>query len=383
MNSIASALDRSPETFLELYDGLPFADVVDWISGGGFRDAEVRAALESSASHLDFEGFAALLSPAAAPFLEEQAQRARALTRMRFGKTVQIYAPMYLSNECASICTYCGFRRDNQIARLTLTPAKALAEADILYSRGIRHLLLLTGEDYRRTPVDYLEECVALLSQKFASISIEVYPLKQNEYERLRVAGLDGLAVYQETYDRDRYHEVHIGGMKKRLQYRLECPERAGRAGLRKLAIGALLGLSDPAAEVFFLGIHARFLMKRFWQTQLSISLPRLRPAAGTGAGEPLSDERFVQYLTALRLFLPDAGLTVSTRESATLRDNLVQICATSLSAGSRTDPGGYSGGTAGEQFSIEDHRSVAEVSAALRAGDLEPVFTDWAHLLK
>ena len=374
----------SAESFEDLCEQLDFAEVAARISGPGtYSESAVRRALDRPEGGLFPEDLAALLSPAAAPFLEEQAQKARDVTRRRFGSTMQLYAPLYLSNECASVCTYCGFRRDNEIRRLTLSPERARSEAQILLDQGIRHILLLTGEDYRRTPPAYIEDCVRLLARDFASVSIEVYPLEVEDYARLREAGVDGLAVYQETYDRKRYHEVHTGGMKKNWSFRLKCPERAGEAGMRKIAIGALLGLSDPAAEVYMLAQHARFLMKKFWRTQFSLSLPRLRPAAGVSPNPSLSDRRFVQYLTALRLFLPDVGLTLSTRESEELRDNLARICITMMSAGSKTDPGGYSGGDAGEQFSIEDRRSIAEVSASLETLGLEPVFSDWAYVMK
>ena len=373
------------ESFVDASDRLDFGAIAEQLSdrAAAFTAGDVRRALDHGEGLRQPEDLSALLSPAAAPFLEEQAHRAQAVTRRRFGRTMQLYAPLYLSNECASICTYCGFRRDNQIRRLTLTPRRAVAEARILKDQGIRHILLLTGEDYRRTPPAYLEECVRLLSEDFSSVSIEVYPLETEDYSRLREAGVDGLAVYQETYDRQRYHQVHTGGMKKNWAYRLACPERAGEAGIRKIALGALLGLSDPAAEVYMLGLHARFLMKRFWRTQFSISLPRLRPAVGVSPNPSLSDRSFVQYLTALRLFLPDVGLTLSTRESPELRDNLAKICITAMSAGSKTDPGGYSGSDAGEQFSIEDTRTVAQVRAALESMGLEPVFHDWAYVMK
>ena len=324
--------------------------------------ADVREVLDRFESKLSLEDFGILLSPAAGEFLEELAYKARFITRKRFGNTVGLYAPLYLSNECRSSCTYCGFSYDNDIRRITLSPEQIRQEADILYEQGLRHILLLTGEDYKRTPVDFIARAGRELSERFASVGIEVYPLKEEDYVLMREHNVDWLAVYQETYDPLRYRQVHLRGMKKRLEYRLDCPDRAGRAGMRKISIGALLGLSDPAAEVFFVGLHARHLMRTFWQTQISVSLPRLRPAAGFNSVPALSDRRFVQYLTALRIFLPDVTLVISTRESPTLRDNMVDICVNFMSAGSKTDPGGYSDQGATEQFAIEDNRSVAEV---------------------
>ena len=369
--------------FSEIYGAMDFQGIAESIASNRSA-AGVESILEREAEELTLEDFATLISPGAADYLEALAHRAREITRRRFGNTMQIYAPMYLSNECHSTCTYCGFSFGNKdIRRLTLTPEKARTEAELLHAQGIRHVLLLTGEHYRATPVEYLGEVCSRLNDLFPSISIEVYPLEEADYEKLRVTGVDGLAVYQETYDPVRYREVHIGGVKKRLEFRLDCPDRAGRAGIRKIAIGALLGLSHPAAEVYFLAAHARWLMKYYWRTQISISLPRLRPAEGFESVPELSDRRFVQYLCALRVFLPDAGLILSTRESPLLRDNLSDICITTMSAGSRTDPGGYSDSGAAEQFSIEDTRSVDEIKSMLEAKGLEPLFTDWTRVMK
>lgn len=366
--------------------------------------ATIPRALDSAARgvELDLDDLIALLSPAADEHLEAMARAAEHITRKRFGRVIQIYAPMYLSNYCHSTCTYCGFSSGNQIKRLTLSVPRAIAEARLLHDAGIRHLLLLTGEDYKETPVDYLAEVCGILSgadavselesspisksssaPRFSSISLEVYPLKEEDYRMLRTRGMDGLAVYQETYDPARYAEVHLGGMKKRMQYRLDCPDRAGRAGMRKIAVGALLGLSDPAADACFVALHARHLMKEYWQTQVSLSLPRMRFAEGVEELPEVSDRAYVRYLFAMRLFLPDAGLNLSTREPQSLRDRLSTLCITHMSAGSRTEPGGYSGQDSTEQFAIEDHRSIAEVSAMLEQNQMEPVFVDWSPVLK
>lgn len=345
--------------------------------------ASVEQALSRAPGDHSEQDLIALLSPAADPYLEEMAQRSATITAQRFGRAVVLYAPLYLSNLCYSQCTYCGFSFGKEIRRLQLSVDQAAAEAALLYDQGLRHILLLSGEAYRETPVDYIAECVERVAQSFASVSIEVYPLKTDQYAALRQRGLDGLAVYQETYDPDRYREVHLKGIKRRMEYRLDCPDRAGEAGLRRIAIGALLGLSDPAADVFFVAMHARYLMHRYWQTQISLALPRLRPAAGLSQTPAIYDRAFARYLFAMRMFLPDAAITLSTRESATLRDRLAGIVATQLSAGSRTEPGGYSGSGAAEQFEIEDRRSIAEVRDALLARGLDPVFTDWVPALK
>ncbi|MBI3396670.1 MAG: 2-iminoacetate synthase ThiH [Spirochaetia bacterium] len=368
------------ETFLDLWSRRDFKETTRWLSSCT-RD-QVEDAL-SRPGRLSLDDFGALLSPAAAPYLEHMAVIAESLTRQRFGRTIQLYAPLYLSNECRSSCTYCGFSYGNQVKRRTLSIEEAAADADILYADGIRHILLLTGEDYARTPVSYIGQAAERLSRKFASVGIEVYPLKEDDYRMLRDSGVDTLAVYQETYDPERYREVHLRGMKKRLEYRLETPDRAGRAGVRKIAVGALLGLSDPMTDAFFTGFHAQYLMMRYWQTQISISLPRLRPAANVSHLPSLADTDYARFFFALRIFLPDAGLTLSTRESAELRDGLARICITQMSAGSKTEPGGYSGSDAAEQFEIQDNRSVAQVAGMIRSLNMEPVFVDWAAALK
>jgi len=347
--------------------------------------SQVESVLQSAKAGktLSIDDLHILLSDTADALLEEMAVVARDITLRRFGRTMQMYAPMYLSNICYSNCTYCGFAYHNKIKRLTLTPAQIVADADVLYNQGMRHILLLTGEAYRETPVEYIGAACESIRDKFPSISIEVYPLKETDYRYLRQKGVDGLTVYQETYDPVRYKEVHLKGMKSNMTWRLDCPDRGGRAGLRKLSIGALLGLSDPTAEVVSLATHARYLLKNYWQSQLSVSLPRLRPAEGLTDVPHIADRQYVRYWLALRLFLPDAGLTLSTRESSQFRDQMMQICITQVSAGSHTEPGGYSGLDSTEQFSIDDNRSIAEVAKAIEAIGKEPVFTDWVTILK
>ncbi len=369
--------------FTENYAALNFQEIGRWIRS--CTESDVQRALEraSGSGALLPDDIRALLSPAAAPFLEDMAVLARRITRQRHGNIIQIYAPLYLSNECRSSCTYCGFSYENDIRRHTLTMDEILRDAEQLYAQGIRHLLLLTGEDYKRTPVSYIAEAASRLAGKFSSISIEVYPLKGSDYAMLREHGVDGLAVYQETYDPDRYSQVHLRGMKKNMNFRLECPDRAGLAGMRRIAIGALLGLSDSATEVYYCAQHARYLMKNYWQTQISVSLPRLRPAEGLSSVPIVGDASYVQYLCALRLALPDAGIVLSTREGARFRDHMAGICITQMSAGSKTEPGGYSGMNTTVQFETEDRRSIAEFCEALERNGLEPVFTDWSPVLK
>lgn len=332
---------------------------------------------------LSEDDFFILLSRAANPFLEEMAALARSITLQRFGRTVLLYAPLYLSNVCYSTCTYCGFAFGHNIRRRTLTIDEVLAEADVLHRQGIRHILLLTGEAYRETPVSYIGEAASALSSRFPSIGIEVYPLKEEDYAALREKGVDGLTVYQETYDPVRYGQVHPKGMKSLMNWRLDAPDRGGRAGLRRLSIGALLGLSDPGAEVAALGLHARYLLHRYWQSSLSVSLPRLRPAADVHDLPAVPDRDYVRYWLALRLLLPDVSFVLSSRETARFRDHMMDICITQVSAGARTEPGGYTGSEATEQFRRSDERSVADMAASVAASGKEPVFTDWAPVLK
>jgi len=387
--------------FSSVYSGCDFDEIAVRISGeeafsrasnrremeagrpSAFDADDVKRALSFDPEPLDVEGFMALLSPAADPFLETMARRANEITRRRFGRTVQLYAPLYLSNECRSSCTYCGFSYENKIRRRTLTLDEIRNEAKVLHAQGIRHILLLTGEDYRNTSLAYIAQAAKTLSDDFASIGIEVYPLKRDEYSLLRENGVDALTVYQETYDPVRYREVHLRGVKQKMLYRLDAPDRAGEAAFRRIQIGALLGLSDPAAEVFFVGIHAKHLLKRYWKTQINVALPRLRSAAGFESVPGIPDRMFVRFLVALRLFLPDAGIVLSTRESARFRDSMAGICVTTMSAGSRTDPGGYSGLESERQFEIDDARSVGEIVTALRNQNLDPVFVDWACEMK
>ncbi|MBW1997617.1 MAG: 2-iminoacetate synthase ThiH [Deltaproteobacteria bacterium] len=321
-----------------------------------------------------------LLSPAASSYLEEMAQRALGLTQQRFGRVIQLFAPLYLSNVCTNRCAYCGFNSTNPVKRLTLTTEQAEEEGRYLHQQGFRHLLLVSGEAPEVVSLPYLEAILENLTPLFSSISIELYPMDSKAYEQLISSGVDGLVVFQETYDQRRYMEVHLGGRKRDYLWRLETPERGGVAGFRNLGIGALLGLSNWRVEGFFLGLHARYLMKNFWRSRVNISFPRIRPAASDyQLPSPVSDLHMVQLLTALRLFLPDAGLVLSTREPPSLRDNLIPLGITSMSAGARTAPGGYTQGAEAEaQFDISDHRAPGVVAEVIKQRGYEPVWKDW-----
>ncbi len=329
---------------------------------------------------LELDDLAALLSPAAESSLAVMAQRSAQLTRQRFGNVIQLYAPLYLSSFCTNRCAYCGFSAGNAMPRRVLSFEEAEAEAMILHDRGFSHILLVSGEAPAKVGVEYLETVALRLRDKFAAIAIEVQPLETDEYARLFAAGITSVAVYQETYDRTVYDQVHLAGKKRDFDYRLATPERAATAGLREVGIGALLGLSDWRAEGLAMGHHLSYLRKAFWRTGLTVSFPRIRPAKGEFAPlMPVSERDLTQLIFALRLFDPDLGLYLSTREEARYRDGMLGLGPTRYSAGSCTVPGGY-GDTAatGAQFEIGDQRSLDEVSEAIRAKGLDPVRKDW-----
>jgi 2-iminoacetate synthase len=327
---------------------------------------------------------AVLLSRAASARLEELASVAHETTIRRFGPTVRLFAPLYLSNECVSVCTYCGFSADNDITRRTLSVPEVVAEGEELRRRGFRHVLLVSGEHARVVSKDYLVDCVRALAPILPSISIEVQVWDTATYRRLVGAGCEGLVVYQETYDRDTYAAVHRKGKKRNYDWRLGALDRGADAGMRKLGLAALLGLHpDWRTDVLAVGAHAQALIRRWWRCEVAIALPRLRPAAGGyQPQDPLSDRDFVQVLCALRIVLPDVGLTLSTREAPSLRDALVRLGVTTMSAGSHTEPGGYAGPSDAEpQFEIADTRPPEEIAAVLRAEGYDPVWKDWERV--
>ncbi len=365
-------------------DGTAAADVVNADIAGlralvdGATAADVERALHAWRPTIG--DFATLLSTAASERLEEMAVAARDTSIRRFGRTVRLFAPLYLSNECVSTCTYCGFSAGNDIARRTLTPEEVLVEGRELKSRGFRHLLLVSGEHARIVSKDYLVECVRVLAPEIPSLSVEVQVWDTDTYRRLVDAGCEGLVVYQETYDRSTYADVHIKGKKRNYDWRLAAPDRGAEAGMRRLGVGALLGLhGDWQSEALALATHAHALMRRWWRCEVSASVPRLRPAAGGfEPAVPVSDRELVQLLCALRLFLPDLGLSLSTREAPSLRDALLQLGITQMSAGSHTEPGGYASSSDAEpQFQVSDTRSAAEVAAHIRGAGYDPVWID------
>ena len=371
------------ETFAEELAGLPFDELLR--EAHDASPQRVDRALASPALERTLADFAALLSPSALARLEDLAEASRKLTLARFGRTMHMYAPMYLSNECLTTCVYCGFARELPIARKTLTPEETLKEARYLLEHGFRSILLLTGEHQKLTGVEFLEERIRLLSREVPSIAIEVQVWSEEEYRRLTAAGCDAVVIYQETYHPETYSKVHIAGRKRHFEWRLLGPERAARAGMRRVGIGALLGLhGDWRYEAIATAAHARFLMKRYWRTQVTVSVPRLRPsAAGYQPADPVADRDLVQLICALRLLLPDVGIVISAREAPEFRDGLFQIGVTHTSAGSHTDPGGYTEpNEATGQFEVADLRSPEEVATRLRELGYEPVWEDWGAVL-
>jgi len=328
----------------------------------------------------DLEDFKALISPAARPYLEQMAQASRLLTKKRFGNTIQMYAPMYLSNECQNICTYCGFSLTNKIARRTLTDAEILKETAYLKSKGYDHILLVTGEANKTVGVDYINNAIKLIRSSFSNITIEVQPLDQDEYEVLVENGLYAVLVYQETYHKAEYKKHHPKGKKSNFEYRLDTPDRLGKAGIHKIGLGALFGLEDWRADSFFTALHLKYLQKNYWKTKYSISFPRLRPHSG--GLEPkveMTDVDLVQLICAFRLLDEDVELSMSTRESEVFRNNIVNLGITSISAESKTNPGGYVVEPQSlEQFEISDERSTEDVVTMLKEQGLEVVWKDW-----
>lgn len=347
------------------------------------------------------------LAPVSDAELEAMAQEAQALTLRNFGRTMRLFAPLYLSNECINNCRYCGFSRDNPILRVTLSRDQVLAEARHLSAQGFRQVLLVAGEHPKFVSGSYLSDCVRALSEEFSSIAIEVGPMESEDYESVVAAGAEALVVYQETYDRRIYAEMHTSGPKRDFNWRLDCPVRGYDAGFRRIGIGALFGLAPWQDEAVSLAAHVEYLLKRCWQAQVSVSLPRLRPAAGGFTPAfTMSDREIAQLICALRLTFPQLGIVLSTRERPSLRDALVPLGVTMLSAGSHTEPGGYtrqgteslhhtvrgrivspaSGGATDQlatgQFEISDERSPDEIATVLRKHGLEPVWKDWDRAL-
>lgn len=362
--------------FQELFDQYSWDDLQTQIYSQ--TDAQVKRALENKNRTLD--DFIALISPAAQPYLEQMAIESHQKTVERFGKGIQMYAPMYLSNVCENICTYCGFSMNNRIKRKILTDDEIIEEAKAIRALGFQHILLVTGEANRKVGVPYLKNAIKLIKPYFSNITIEVQPLLADEYKSLTEEGLNAVLVYQESYHKETYQEYHTRGKKSDFDFRLDTPDRLGQAGVHKIGLGALFGLEDWRVESFFTALHLQYLEKKYWKSIYSISFPRIRPHEGDF--EPkvvMTDKDLVQLICAYRLMNQELELSISTRESEVFRDHIIKLGITSMSAESKTNPGGYTVDKQSlEQFEISDERTTEEIAKMLYKQGYEPVWKGW-----
>ncbi len=341
--------------------------------------ADVERAL--SARNPGIEDFMALISPAAAPYLEQMALRSRELTQMRFGRTIGMYIPLYITNSCTNSCVYCGFNRHNKFPRVVLTPAEIENECKAIRELGpFENLLLVTGENPRVAGTDYLEEALRVCRPYFSNLTIEVMPLPAEDYRRLTGSGLNGVVCFQETYHRERYKTYHPAGMKSNFEWRVNGFDRMGQAGVHKIGMGVLIGLEDWRTDVTMMARHLLYLRKNYWRTRYSVNFPRMRPSEGHfQPNVVMSDRELAQLTFAFRIFDHDVDISFSTRECPGFRNNIATLGATSMSAGSKTEPGGYhTYPQALEQFSVSDERTPAQVESDLKARGVEVVWKDW-----
>lgn len=363
--------------FYESLKSLPIEGISHSILSKSAGD--VRLALHKKKR--DLEDFKALISPAAVPFLEDMASISHTLTAARFGKTIQMYIPIYLSNECNNICTYCGFSQNLDIPRKTLDKGEILQEIRMVREMGYEHVLIVTGEHHKNVNIDYFCEALETIKPHFSQVSMEVQPLSEQEYRRLIDHGVDTVLVYQETYHPEAYKKYHPRGKKANYRYRLDTCDRLGRAGMHKMGIGVLLGLEDWRVDSFLCAAHLDYLEKKYWRSRYSISFPRLRTCAqDIPRDHQISDRDLVQLICAYRLFNAEVELSISTREQASFRDQILKLGVTSMSAESKTNPGGYSEGKTSSlnQFEICDHRTTDQVCRAIIHQGYEPVWKDW-----
>ena len=370
--------------------GHGFADVIERYSWEGTTDAIVSATLADARRvlarakvgvTLSPDEFAILISPAASPLLEEMAQLSQQITRRRFGLTMSMYIPMYVSNACTNKCVYCGFNHDNKFERTTLSLDDVRQECEAIKELGpFENLLVVSGEYPALCGVDYLEQVLRVARPMFANLTLEVQPLKTEQYKQLVGAGLNGVVCFQETYHREAYKKYHPRGMKSHYAWRLNGFDRMGQAGVHKIGLGVLIGLEDWRTDLTMLARHLRYLQKKYWRTRYAVNFPRMRPSeSGYQPNVVMTDRELAQLTFAFRIFDHDIDISWSTRESPALRDNMAPLGVTSMSAGSQTEPGGYRvSPQALEQFEVSDSRTPAEVTAAIRAHGLEPVWKDW-----
>lgn len=355
--------------------------LTDKIYFASYKDVETAL----NKDNLNHNDLAALLSPVARKYLEPMALKSREITLRRFGKTIKLYAPLYVSNSCVNSCVYCGFNRKNSIPRIDLTSVEIEKESEIIAKTGIKNVILVSGDSPKAFSDDALAEAVKITSKYFSFVSVEVRALDENVYSKLHDAGADGVTMFQETYLEDQFPKYHPAGPKADYRYRLEAPERAAKSGMRSIGLGALLGLEDFRLEMYLMCLHGAYLADKYWQSHISASFPRIRQAAGGYVPKhPVVDGELMQSIFAFRLFLNDAGINISTRENAALRDKLMLFGATTMSAGSKTEPGGYAHARkkAG-QFAIDDDRSVKDFVVAIVKAGYDPVMKDWDGALR
>ena len=369
----------SVRRFTERIDEYSWEEVRSRIYGKTGREGEL--ALGKSA-RLTVDDFTALVSPAAEPYLERMAALSRNYTRQRFGKTIQFYLPLYLTNSCTNHCVYCGFNHNNDIRRIILNREQVLREVEAIKQMGdFQHLLLVTGENSREAGAAYIEQAIEWVKPYFASISMEVQPMQEEEYARLTAAGLNAVYCYQETYYKARYKCYHPKGRKSNFDWRLDAFDRMGKAGVHKMGLGVLIGLEDWRTDTAFMALHLRYLQRTYWRTKYSLSFPRMRPHEGESfqPNSVMSDRELAQLIFACRIFDHDVEIALSTREEARFRDHMTTLGVTSLSAGSKTDPGGYTVYRDElEQFSINDGRTPDELVQAVKRQGYEVVWKDW-----
>ena len=368
------------ESFYDTIKDLDWEEIRDSIYSKTKLDVEKAL----NAKNPSIEDFKALVSPAAKDYLEPMARMSRDITQRRFGKTIQFYVPLYLSNECSNHCIYCGFNHNNPIERKTLTDDELIEEIKAIKAMNMDNVLLLTGEHPSNVGVDYIENAVKLCRPYFSTINLEVFPMKEDEYARLIQAGINSVYVYQETYHEKMYKHYHPKGMKSNYQYRLETPERLARAGIHRVGFGALIGLEDWRVEMVFMAMHLKYMTKNYWRTKYAVAFPRIRPAEG--GFEPnfiMSDKEYAQTIWAYRIFDNDIDISMTTRESKEFRSNFVSLGITSMSAGSKTEPGGYSKpNNELEQFHINDNRSEKEMEDMVKQQGYEVIYKDWDRIL-
>ena len=342
-------------------------------------EREVKRIVKKSSISID--DFLKLLSPKAQEHLEIIATKARDLSLRHFGRAVTLYTPMYLSNYCNNKCVYCSFNANHPIERRRLNEKEILQEGESIAKTGLKHLLILTGSSRQATPVKYIRNAVELLKDKFESISIEIYPLHRFEYKQLIESGVDGLTIYQEVYNEEQYKKVHPSGPKRDYIFRLNAPESACQEKINKVNIGALLGLHDIRQEIFYLGLHGKYLSKKYPDVEMSFSLPRLKKAIGNYSHEELKNKDFVQLMLALRIFLPHFSINISTREKASFRRQLLHLGINKMSAGVSTSVGGRIDGQGEAQFEIDDNGSVENVKRMIHEEGFQPVMKDWVRI--